>query len=263
MHSENNQLIHSSAIIEPKAELASDVEVGPYSVIGANVRIDSGTRIGSHVVIRGTTSIGRNNQIYPFCSLGEAPQDKKYKGEPTALEIGDDNTIRESCTLNRGTVQDVGVTRIGNDNWIMAYVHIAHDCQIGNHTIFANGTTLGGHVHVDDYAILGGFTMVHQFCKIGAHIITAGGSVLFKDVPPYVMAAGYDAKPHGINAEGLKRRGFSAETTLWLKRAYKTLYKSGLTLEEAKLQLAEQRKECADIGLLLDFLETSTRGIIR
>src|SRR5674476_1352515 len=180
-------------------------------------------------IIRGTTSIGRNNQIYPFCSLGEAPQDKKYKGEPTALEIGDDNTIRESCTLNRGTVQDVGVTRIGNDNWIMAYVHIAHDCQIGNHTIFANGTTLGGHVHVDDYAILGGFTMVHQFCKIGAHIITAGGSVLFKDVPPYVMAAGYDAKPHGINAEGLKRRGFSAETTLWLKRAYKTLYKSGLT----------------------------------
>ena len=263
MHSESNQLIHSSAIIGPKAELASDVEVGPYSVIGANVRIDSGTRIGSHVVIQGMTRIGRNNQIYPFCSLGEAPQDKKYKGEPTALEIGDDNTIRESCTLNRGTVQDVGVTRIGNDNWIMAYVHIAHDCQIGNHTIFANATTLGGHVHVGDYAILGGGTLVHQFCKLGVHIIVGGGAILRQDVPPFVMAEGSEVKPYGLNVEGLKRRGFSPETLLQLKRAYKTLYKSGLTLEQAKLKLAEQRKDCLEIGLLLDFLETSTRGIIR
>ena len=256
-------MIHPAAIIDPKAELASDVEVGPYSIIGANVRIDSGSRIGSHVVIQGTTSIGRNNHIYHFCSVGEAPQDKKYQGEPTALEIGDDNTIREYCTLNRGTVQDVGVTRLGNDNWIMAYVHIAHDCQIGNHTIFANATTLGGHVHVADYAILGGGTLVHQFCRLGAHIIVGGGAILRQDVPPFVMAEGSDVKPHGINAEGLKRRGFSAESMLWIKRAYKTLYKSGLTLEEAKLKLAEQRKECADIGLLLDFLETSTRGIIR
>jgi UDP-N-acetylglucosamine acyltransferase len=256
-------VIHPTAIIDPKAELASDVEVGPYTVIGADVRIGSGTRIGAHVVIQGPTTIGANNQIFQFCSLGEAPQDKKYKGEPTTLEIGDDNTIREFCTFNRGTVQDAGATRLGNDNWVMAYVHIAHDCQIGNHTIFANNTSLAGHVDVHDYAILGGFTLVHQFCKIGAHVITAVGSVVFKDIPPYVTAAGYDAKPHGINAEGLKRRGFTPDAMLRLKRAYKTLYKSSLTLQEAKLQLAEQRKECPEIGLLQDFLELSTRGIIR
>lgn len=256
-------MIHPTAIIDPKAELASDVEVGPYTVIGADVRIGSGTRIGAHVVIQGPTTIGANNQIFQFCSLGEAPQDKKYKGEPTTLEIGDGNTIREFCTFNRGTVQDAGATRLGNDNWVMAYVHIAHDCQIGNHTIFANNSSLAGHVDVHDYAILGGFTLVHQFCKIGAHVITAVGSVVFKDIPPYVTAAGYDAKPHGINTEGLKRRGFTPEAMLRLKRAYKTLYKSSLTLQEAKLQLAEQRKECTEIGLLQDFLEISTRGIIR
>jgi UDP-N-acetylglucosamine acyltransferase len=257
-------MIHSTAIIDLRAELASDVDVGPYSVIGADVHIGSGTKIGSHVVIQGPTIIGRNNQIYPFCSLGEAPQDKKYQGEPTILEIGDGNTIREYCTLNRGTAQDAGATRIGNDNWIMAYVHIAHDCRVGNHTIFANYSALAGHVEVHDYAILGGGTLVHQFCKIGAHVITGGGSLLFKDVPTYVMAAGgQDTKPHGINAEGLKRRGFSAEAIAQIKRAYKTLYKSGLTLEQAKLELKEQLKECAEIGLLLDFLETSTRGIIR
>lgn len=256
-------MIHPTAIIDPKAELASDVEVGPYTVIGADVRIGSGTRIGAHVVIQGPTTIGANNQIFQFCSLGEAPQDKKYKGEPTTLEIGDDNTIREFCTFNRGTVQDAGATRLGNDNWVMAYVHIAHDCQIGNHTIFANNSSLAGHVDVHDYAILGGFTLVHQFCKIGAHVITAVGSVVFKDIPPYVTAAGYDAKPHGLNSEGLKRRGFTPDAMLRLKRAYKTLYKSSLTLQEAKLQLAEQRKECPEIGLLQDFLELSTRGIIR
>ena len=263
MHPERNQVIHPTAIIDPKAELASDVEVGPYTVIGADVRIGSGTRIGAHVVIQGPTTIGANNQIFQFCSLGEAPQDKKYKGEPTTLEIGDDNTIREFCTFNRGTVQDAGATRLGNDNWVMAYVHIAHDCQIGNHTIFANNSSLAGHVDVHDYAILGGFTLVHQFCKIGAHVITAVGSVVFKDIPPYVTAAGYDAKPHGLNSEGLKRRGFTPDSMLRLKRAYKTLYKSSLTLQEAKLQLAEQRKECPEIGLLQDFLELSTRGIIR
>jgi UDP-N-acetylglucosamine acyltransferase len=256
-------VIHPTAIIDPRAELAADVEVGPYSVIGPDVHIGSGTRIGSHVVIQGPTTIGSNNQIYHFCSLGEAPQDKKYAGEPTTLEIGDHNTIREYCTFNRGTVQDAGATRLGNNNWVMAYVHVAHDCQIGSHTIFANNSSLAGHVTVYDHAILGGFTLVHQFCKIGAHVITAVGSVIFKDVPPYVTAAGYDARPHGINAEGLKRRGFSAETMLRLKRAYKTLYKSSLTLEEAKLQLAEQHKECPEIGILLEFLEVSTRGIVR
>lgn len=256
-------MIHPTAIIDPKAELAADVEVGAYSVIGADVRIGSGTRIGSHVVIQGPTTIGRDNHIFHFCSLGEAPQDKKYKGEPTTLEIGDRNTIREYCTFNRGTVQDAGVTRIGNDNWVMAYVHIAHDCQIGNNTILANNSSLAGHVIMHDHAILGGFTLVHQFCKIGAHVITAVGSVIFKDVPPYVTASGYDAQPHGLNSEGLKRRGFSADTMLQLKRAYKTLYKSSLTLEEAKQKLAEQQPACPEIGILLDFLNTTTRGIIR
>lgn len=256
-------MIHPTAIIDPRAELASNVEVGAYSVIGADVRIGSGTRIGSHVVIQGPTTIGCDNQIFHFCSLGEAPQDKKYKGEPTTLEIGDRNTIREYCTFNRGTVQDIGSTRIGNDNWVMAYVHIAHDCQIGNHTIFANNSSLAGHVIVHDHAILGGFTLVHQFCKIGAHVITAVGSVIFKDVPPYITASGYDAQPHGLNSEGLKRRGFSADTLLQLKRAYKTLYKSSLTLEEAKTRLSEQQKECPEIGILLEFLNNTTRGIVR
>jgi len=257
-------MIHSTAIIDPKAELASDVEVGPYAVIGPDVKIGSGTRIGSHVVIQGHTTIGRNNHFYHFSSIGEAPQDKKYQGEPTALEIGDNNTLREYCTLNRGTAQDVGVTRLGNDNWLMAYVHIAHDCQIGSHTIFANMTTLGGHVDVGDYAILGGGTLVHQFCKMGAHIIVGGGAILRQDVPPFVMAEGSDkVQPHGLNAEGLKRRGFTPETLLQLKRAYNTLYRSGLTLQEAKVALAEQRAECPEVGIILDFLETSTRGIIR
>jgi UDP-N-acetylglucosamine acyltransferase len=256
-------MIHPTAIVDPKAEIAPDVEIGAYSVIGPNVRIGSGTSIGAHVVIQGPTTIGRNNRIFHFCSLGEEPQDKKYAGEPTTLEIGDGNTIREYCTFNRGTVQDAGATRIGNDNWVMAYVHIAHDCQIGNNTIFANNSSLAGHVIVHDYAILGGFTLVHQFCKIGSHVITAVGSVIFKDVPPYITAAGYDAKPHGLNSEGLKRRGFTPETLLQLKRAYKTLYKSSLTLEEAKEQLAKQRNECAEVGVLLEFLDTSTRGIVR
>ena len=202
------QIIHPTAIIDPRAELDSSVEVGAYSIIGPDVRIDAGTRIGSHVVIKGPTTIGKQNQIFQYSSLGEQPQDKKYRDEPTTLEIGDNNTIREFCTFNRGTIQDKGATRIGNDNWIMAYVHIAHDCQIGNHTIFANNSSLAGHVDVHDYAILGGFTLIHQFCKIGSHIITAVGSVVFKDIPPYVTAACYDAKPHGINRECLKRRGY-------------------------------------------------------
>ena len=255
--------IHATAIIDASAELDSSVEVGPYSVIGANVKIDAGTRVAGHVIINGPTTIGKNNQIFQYSSLGEAPQDKKYKGEPTLLEIGDNNTIREFCTFNRGTVQDKGTTKIGNDNWIMAYVHIAHDCQIGSHTIFANNSSLAGHVDIDDYAILGGFTLIHQFCKVGSHVITAVGSVVFKDIPPYVTAAGYDAKPHGINAEGLKRRDFSAESILQIKRAYKTLYRNGLTLEEAKLELASMQAKTPEIGLLTDFLNVSTRGIVR
>ncbi|HNZ56559.1 MAG TPA: acyl-ACP--UDP-N-acetylglucosamine O-acyltransferase [Methylophilaceae bacterium] len=255
--------IHATAIIDKNAELDSSVEVGPFSIIGPNVKIDAGTRIAGHVTISDHTIIGKNNHVFQYSSLGEAPQDKKYKNEPTLLEIGDNNTIREFCTFNRGTVQDKGTTKIGNDNWIMAYVHLAHDCVIGNHTIFANNASLAGHVDVHDYAILGGFTLIHQFCKIGSHVITAVGSVVFKDIPPYVTAAGYDAKPHGINAEGLKRRGYSPEAILEIKRAYKTLYRNGLTLEEAKLELAEKQKNCQEIGLLLDFLNTSTRGIVR
>ncbi len=256
-------MIHPTAIVDPKADLAPDVEIGPYSIIGPEVSIDAGTSVGAHVTIEGPTAIGKNNRIFQFASLGAAPQDKKYAGEPTRLEIGDNNTIREFCTFNRGTVQDAGVTSIGNDNWIMAYVHIAHDCKVANHTILANNASLAGHVHMADHAILGGFTLVHQFCKIGAHVITAVGSVVFKDVPPYVTAAGYDAAPHGINAEGLKRRGFSPERITEIKRAYKTLYRSSLTLEEAKSVLAKQSADASDIAILLEFLNSSTRGIIR
>ena len=255
--------IHPSAIIDPKAELDSSVEVGAFSIIGAGVKVGADTRIGSHVVINGPTTIGKNNKIFQFSSLGEQPQDKKYAGESTTLEIGDNNTIREFCTFNRGTVQDKGATKIGNDNWIMAYVHIAHDCTIGNHTIMANNASLAGHVDIHDYAILGGFTLIHQFCKVGAHVITAVNTVVFKDIPPYVTAAGYDAKPHGINAEGLKRRGFSPDSILNIKRAYKALYRNGLTLDEAKIELAEMQKNCKEIALLTDFLNVSTRGIVR
>ena len=256
-------MIHATAIVDSRAELASDVEVGPYSIIGPNVSIGPGTRIGAHVTIEGPTTIGSHNRVFQFASLGAAPQDKKYGGEATRLEIGDNNTIREFCTLNRGTAQDKGTTLIGNDNWIMAYVHIAHDCQVGNNTIFANNASLAGHVDIHDFAILGGFTLIHQFCKVGAHVITAVGSVVFKDIPPYVTAAGYDAAPHGINSEGLKRRGFSSERIAAIKRAYKTLYRSSLTLQEAKTALAAQRQQNPDVGLLADFLDTSNRGIVR
>jgi UDP-N-acetylglucosamine acyltransferase len=215
-------------------------------------------------VINGPTRIGRENRIFQFASLGEMPQDKKYGGEATRLEIGDRNTIREFCTFNRGTVQDAGVTRIGNDNWIMAYVHIAHDCQVGNHTIFANNAQLAGHVHVGDWAILGGFTGVHQFVRVGAHCITGVGSVVLQDIPPYVMAAGNPAAPHGINSEGLKRRGFAPETIAAIKRAYKTVYRSGLKLDEAAAKIAaEAQAGVAALAPLAEFLATPGRGIIR
>ena len=255
--------IHPTALVDPAARIAADVEIGPYTIIGEHVEIGRGCRIGPHAVITGHTRIGANNRIYQFVSLGEVPQDKKYNGEPTRLEIGDNNTIREFCTFNCGTSQDAGVTRVGDDNWIMAYVHFAHDCQIGNHTIFANNAQLAGHVHVGDYAILGGFTAVHQFCRIGAHSIIGLGTVVVQDVPPYVTASGNTAKPFGINSEGLKRRGFAPDTITKLKRAYKTVYKSALTLDEATQELAQQVQECPEVGPLLDFMRASNRGIIR
>jgi UDP-N-acetylglucosamine acyltransferase len=253
--------IHPTAIVDPAAELAADVEVGAYTLIGPKVSIGPGSSVGPHCVIEGPTRIGKNNRIWQFCSLGAAPQDKKYAGEDTWLEIGDDNTIREFCTFNRGTAQDAGVTRVGDDNWIMAYVHLAHDCQIGNHTIFANNAQLAGHVHVGDWAILGGFTVVHQFVKIGMHAISGMGSILFKDLPTYVTCAGNPAAPHGVNSEGLKRRGFTAAQIENVRRAYKTLYKNALTLEEAKQELAMQAEP--EIEALLAFLVAAKRGIMR
>jgi UDP-N-acetylglucosamine acyltransferase len=214
-------------------------------------------------VVTGHTRIGSDNRIFQFCSIGEQPQDKKYAGEPTRLEIGDRNTIREFCTFNCGTAQDAGVTRLGNDNWIMAYVHLAHDCQVGNQTIFANNAQLAGHVHVGDWAILGGFTVVHQFVRIGAHSITAMGTILLQDLPPFVMAAGNPAEPRSINAEGLKRRGFSGEAVAAVKRAYKSLYKSGMKLDEARAVIAAESVAVPELALLSDFLAAPGRGIIR
>ncbi len=256
-------MIHPAAIVDSAARIGANVEIGPYSIIGPDVEIGDDTEIGPHVVIKGHTRIGRENRIFQFCSLGEMPQDKKYSGEPTRLEIGDRNTIREFCTFNLGTVQGGGVTSVGDDNWIMAYVHIAHDCRVANKTIFANGASLAGHVTVDDLVIFGGFTGVHQFCRIGAHVISAASSLVLQDVPPYLMVAGNTAQPYGIHVEGLKRRGFTSEAITELKRAYRTLYKSGLLLEEAKAKLAEQAKTQPDVQLMVDFLEASKRGIIR
>lgn len=256
-------LIHQTAIVHAGAQLGENVAVGPYTIIGEHVEIGDNTIVGPHVVISGRTRIGCENRIFQFCSLGEVPQDKKYAGEPTRLEIGDRNTIREFCTLNCGTAQDAGVTRLGNDNWIMAYVHLAHDCQVGNHTIFANNAQLAGHVHVGDWVILGGFTGVHQFVWLGAHSMTAVGTVLLQDLPPYVMAAGNTAEPRGINSEGLKRRGFSPESVMAIRRAYKTLYKSGLKLDEARAILAAEAATVAELTPMVDFLARPGRGIIR
>jgi UDP-N-acetylglucosamine acyltransferase len=255
--------IHPTALIDPKAQLDDSVEVGAYTLIGPDVKIGARSTVGPHCVIEGDTTIGIENRIWQFCSIGGAPQDKKYAGEPTRLVVGDRNTIREFCTFNRGTAQDEGVTKVGNDNWLMAYVHLAHDCRIGNQTIFANNAQLAGHVHVGDWAILGGFTVVHQFVKIGAHAISGMGSILFKDVPPYVVCAGNPAAPHGVNTEGLKRRGFTAPQIEHIRRAYKTIYKSGHTLEAAKGELAPVASAQPEVQLFLDFFATSTRGIVR
>lgn len=256
-------MIDPTAVIDSAADLAGGVSVGPYSIIGPDVVIGADTTIGPHVVINGPTHIGRENRIFQFASIGDAPQDKKYAGEPTRLEIGDRNTIREFVSINRGTVQDRGVTALGNDNWIMAYVHIAHDCRIGNQTIFANNASLAGHVTIGDYAILGGFTLVHQFCSIGSHALTAFGSGISKDVPPFVTVGGSPARAYGLNMEGLRRRGFSPESRMALKRAYKTLYRESRSFEDALVQLRLQAVENAEVAVLTEFLEQQTRGIVR
>ena len=255
--------IHSTAVVDKRARLGAGVTVGPYTVIDGDVEIGDGTTIGAHNVITGHTRIGRDNRIFHFCSIGEANQDKKYKGEPTRLEIGDRNTIREYCSLNRGTAQDAGVTRVGDDNWIMAYVHVAHDCQVGSHAVFANNATLAGHVEIGDWTILGGFVGVHQFVKVGAHVMAGISSVVTQDVPPYVTVAGNPCGPHGINSEGLKRRGFSPEAIAALKRAYRTLYKAGLPLAEARTELEKQALATPEVAPLAEFLARSTRGILR
>jgi UDP-N-acetylglucosamine acyltransferase len=265
-------LVHPTAVVSPQAELDGSVEVGAYCVVGPHVRIGAGTVLGPHVVIDGHTTLGRDNRLHPFASIGGAPQDKKYRDEPTRVEIGDGNTFREGVTVNRGTVQDDGVTRIGHGNWIMAYVHIAHDCVVGDNTIFANSTNLGGHVRIGDWVILGGASGVHQFCQIGAHAMTAVGSVVLHDVPPFVMVSGNSAQAHGINTEGLRRRGFSAGRIDAIRRAYRLLYREGLTLAQARDALGSDARQRdldpageagADLALLAGFLEGVTRGIVR
>ena len=259
--------IHASAVIAPGAELAEGVSVGPYSVIGANVKVGDGTQIGPHCVIEGRTTIGRDNCIFQFCSLGGAPQDKKYAGEPTELHIGNGNTIREFCTFNLGTVQAGGITRLGDDNWMMAYTHLAHDCQVGNKTIFANNAQIAGHVEVGDWVILGAFTAVHQFVKIGAHAMTAMGTILLQDVPPFSMISGNPAQARSFNLEGLKRRGFSGERLAAVKQMHRLLYRQGHPLEDARVAIqalvATMPDAAADIALMADFLATANRGIVR
>jgi UDP-N-acetylglucosamine acyltransferase len=255
--------IHASAIVDPKARIADGVEIGPYSIIGPNVEIGANTVIGPHVVIEGHTRIGADNKIFQFCSIGAAPQDKKYAGEETRLEIGDRNTIRECCTFNIGTTQDTGLTKVGNDNWIMAYVHVAHDCIVGNNVIFANSVQLAGHVQVGDFAIIGGLSGVHQFVRIGAHAMAGMTTSLSQDLPPYVMASGNPAEARGMNFEGLRRRGFSDDGIAALRRAYKTLYKSGLRLEEAREAIAAEQGAHPELRPLVDFISVSGRGIVR
>jgi UDP-N-acetylglucosamine acyltransferase len=256
-------VIDARAVVSPQAELAADVEVGPFTVIGPGVRIGARTRIAAHAVINGATTIGTDNHIFQFASIGDAPQDKKYRGEPTRLEIGDRNVFRECCTVNRGTTHDAGVTRIGNDNLFMAYSHVAHDCQVGSHIVMANLATLGGHVQLGDWVIMGGFAGVHQFCKIGAHAFIGNNAAVTRDVPPYIMAVGQPAKPHSINSEGLKRRGFSAEQIRVLRDAYRTLYRRGLPLAEAVAELTALAPGHAEVRPLLEFIATATRSLVR
>ena len=256
-------MIDSRAVIAAGAKIGAGVEVGPFAVIGAEVTIGAGTRIGPHVVIGGATSIGSECHIFQFASLGDAPQDKKYKDEPTRLEIGDRNQIREFTTMHRGTVQGHGVTRVGSDNLFMAYTHIAHDCLVGSNVVLANFATLGGHVELGDWVIMGGFSGIHQFCKIGAHSFIANNAAVTRDVPPFLMVAGQPAEPHSINSEGLKRRGFSPEQILNIRRAYKVLYRSDLKLEEATRRLTAVARAAPEVQPFVDFIPTSTRGLIR
>nr|AQQ74529.1 hypothetical protein [uncultured bacterium] len=256
-------MIDPRAIVDPGAKVAPDAVIGPFTIIGDGVEIAAGCRIGPHVVIRGPTRIGRDTQIFQFASIGEAPQDKKYGGEPTRLEIGERNVIRESVSIHRGTLQGGGVTRIGNDNLIMIGAHIAHDCTVGNHTIFANNATLAGHVTIEDHVILGGATLVRQFCALGIHSFTAGASIINKDVPPFVLVSGHMARPYGLNVEGLKRRGFSPAVVRQLRQAYKILYRSNLALDQALASLNEMAGACAEIGVMARFIERSQQGIVR
>jgi UDP-N-acetylglucosamine acyltransferase len=256
-------VIDGRALVSAEAELASDVSVGPFSIIGPRVQIGPRTVVGPHVVINGPSSIGADNRIFQFASIGDAPQDKKYQGEPTRLEIGDRNVFRESCTVNRGTALDHGVTRVGNDNLVMAYAHIAHDCVVGNNTVFANCAALGGHVEIGDWVILGGLTAVHQFTKIGAHAFLAGGAIVTRDVPPYVMVAGNPAAPHAVNSEGLKRRGFTEEQIRNIRDAYRIVYRSDLKLAEALARLAPQADGRPEIRAFVDFIHASTRSLAR
>ena len=262
---EFDQEIHPTAIVHPQAKLAKNIKIGAYSVIGKSVELGEGTEIGNHVNITGLTKIGKLNKIFHFSSIGEQPQDMKYKDQETYLEIGDRNTIREFCTLNTGTAEGNEKTIIGNDNWIMAYVHIAHDCILKNNAILANGVSLAGHVEIDDFVVLGGLTGIHQFCKLGAHSITMGGTLLSQDVPPYVRAVsrGGNAFPNGINSEGLKRRGFSAQAILDIKKGYKIIYMKDNTIDDAKKDLLKLKESSQEVGLYLDFIEKSKRGLIR
>lgn len=255
--------VHATAIVAESAVLANDVEVGPYTIIGDGVEIGAGTRIAAHVVINGPTRIGRDNRIYQFASIGDDPQDKKYDNEPTRLEIGERNTIREYCTISRGTVQDEGLTALGDDNWIMAYVHIAHDCRIGSHTIFANNATLAGHVHVGDWVIFAGFSGAHQFCRIGAHSFLGMYCGTNRDVPAYTMMAGQPAEPRGINSEGLKRRGFSSEQVRNIKNAYRIVYRKGLKLAEAIREIEVLVATQPELDIFLESLRVSDRGLVR
>ncbi|HTM63567.1 MAG TPA: acyl-ACP--UDP-N-acetylglucosamine O-acyltransferase [Gammaproteobacteria bacterium] len=254
-------MIHQTAIIDPSAKIADNAQIGPYSVVGQDVEIGEGTWIGPHVVINGPTKIGRENRIYQFSSIGEITQDLKYNGERTYLEIGDHNIIREFCTINRGSIQDKAITKIGSHNLLMAYVHIAHDCVVGDHVVFSNNASLAGHVHIDDHVVMGGFSGVFQYCRVGKHSFIATNSVVIKDVPPYVKVSGYYAKPFGLNTVGLQRRGFTSELISELKRAYKIIYRNGLTISNALEELKNMISP--EVQALAEFIESSSGGIVR
>ena len=256
-------MIHPTALVDAGAKLADDVDVGPYSIIGGDVSVGAGTRIGPHVVITGRTTLGARNRVFQFASIGDIPQDRKYGGEPTTTTLGDDNVIREFVTIHAGTAQDRGSTTIGNGNWFLAYTHVAHDCVVGDSTTFSNNAQIAGHVTIGDWVVLGAYAGVHQFCRIGAHAMLAAGAIVLQDVPPYVTAAGYPAKPAGTNSEGLRRRGFTADDIATIKRAYKTLYRNGLSLEAARDALELASRDAPLLAPLVEFISGSARGIVR